>query len=82
MLLRRMKMDGRIKNLILSKGYGFIEGENGQSYFFHRSDLNGNWDYLCKDWADPEIKRIVVYFEPKATDRGPRASNVNLIQGV
>lgn len=34
-------MRGQIKSLIKKKGYGFIQDENGQDMFFHRSDLKG-----------------------------------------
>jgi cold shock CspA family protein len=73
-------MKGIVGNLLAAKQFGFIDAENGQTYFFHREDLNGNWDYLCKDWNDPLIKVINVSFEPKSTPKGPRAANVNLIQ--
>ncbi|WP_296154502.1 cold-shock protein [Ruminococcus sp.] len=29
-------MRGRIKRFIEDKGYGFITGEDGQDYFFHK----------------------------------------------
>ena len=75
-------MKGTISSLLINKNYGFIIGENGQSYFFHREDLNSNWNQLCVDWVDSAIKKIDVSFEAKSTPKGPRAGNVNLIQNV
>ena len=72
-------MKGTVSNILVAKHFGFIHGENGQEYFFHREDLNGNWDYLCADWKD-RTADIVVSFEAKSTPKGPRAANVNLVQ--
>lgn len=72
-------MKGKIVNLLTQKMYGFIESENGQEYFFHKQDLNGDWNELCMDWK-LSTQKINVSFEPKSTPKGPRAENVNLIQ--
>lgn len=72
-------MKGTISNVLADKMYGFIAGENGQEYFFHKQDLNGDWTSLCLDWKMSHGE-INVSFEPKETPRGPRAANVNLIQ--
>jgi len=36
---------GKIEKIVREKGYGFIEGEDGQHYFFHLTDVvNGRWN--------------------------------------
>lgn len=34
---RGLVMKGSIRSLVRDKGYGFIQGEDGQDYFFHKS---------------------------------------------
>jgi cold shock CspA family protein len=74
-------MKGTVANLLTNKYYGFIAAENGQEYFFHKEDLNGDWQQLCQDWKS-DSETIKVSFEPSSTSKGPRARNVNLIQHV
>lgn len=59
---------GRIKNLNREKGFGFIRGDNGQEYFFHRSETRGEFDSLSE--RDP------VQFQPMSSSKGPRAHAV------
>lgn len=33
-------MKGKVRKYITSRGYGFIDGEDGLSYFFHITDTN------------------------------------------
>ena len=42
-------MNGTVSRVIVDKGFGFITGEDGQDYFFHRSDLGGFFDDLAAD---------------------------------
>ena len=61
---------GTIKSLHTSKGFGFIEAEDGQQYFFHRSAVKGaDFDLLLA--GDP------VRFEPGDGDKGPRTNVVH-----
>ena len=61
---------GTIKSLHPTKGFGFIEAEDGQQYFFHRSAVRGRlFDELIA--GDP------VRFEPGLGDKGPRANAVH-----
>jgi cold shock CspA family protein len=34
-------MNGVIKKVVPSRGFGFIAGEDGTDYFFHRDELRG-----------------------------------------
>lgn len=71
-------MTGTVSNLIIAKGFGFIRGENGQEYFFHRDDLKNNWENFCSKWNDPGVAQINVSFEARSTPKGPRADNVRI----
>ena len=63
--------EGTIKKLISNRGFGFIEGENGE-LFFHSSDLeNGNFDSLTEG-------QRVEYNEGQGP-KGPRAENVKVL---
>lgn len=62
-------MQGKVKNVNLEKGYGFIVGENGVEYFFHRSVLKN-----C-GIADLTKNRDVT-FEDEEGEKGPRAADV------
>lgn len=73
---------------IKERGFGFIKvpGE-GKDYFFHRSEFNGYWDDLVRDWT--ENPNIQVEFEPRKEPNGrKRAINVvrvdwpNQVDGV
>ena len=62
-------MNGTIKTLNLAKGYGFILGEDGREYFFHRSAC------LNADFASLEEKDNVTFKAGKGP-KGPRAEDV------
>jgi len=65
---------GAIKSWIPEKGYGFISGEDGKSYFLHKNSFaskNTNLSAI-NDGA-------IVEFEPTATPKGYRAENVSII---
>jgi len=36
-----MTLKGKIKKIELDRGNGFIQGEDGRKFFFHRSHLDG-----------------------------------------
>jgi cold shock CspA family protein len=72
-------MKGIVRNIVIEKYYGFILGENGQEYFFHKDDLNDDWDKMSSDHRTSKNK-LAVTFEPAATPKGPRARNVELTQ--
>lgn len=62
---------GAIKRLVRSRGFGFIEDNEGREYFFHRSAVQGgNYDDLN------EGEQVEFDIEREAGGRGPRANNV------
>ena len=61
---------GTIKKLVSDRGFGFITGEDGKDYFFHRQGLTPSLDF------DRLVGGERVSFDLQASDRGPRAANV------
>ena len=59
---------GTIKKLIAEKGFGFIEGEQGE-LFFHRSAVEGTSMEALR------VGQSVTYEEGRGP-KGPRAQNV------
>lgn len=63
-------MNGVITTFFADKGYGFIQGENNTSYFFHVRDLE-------KDTNQLDISRgYNVSFSPSKGQKGEQAKNV------
>lgn len=63
-------MIGTVKRVVSERGFGFITGEDGQEYFFHRTGLA---DSLSFETLTPKQR---VSFEVQSSDKGPRASQV------
>jgi CspA family cold shock protein len=61
-----MQMNGKVKWFNERKGYGFIEGEDGNDYFVHSDTVKGG------DLYDGDA----VTFDPAEGDRGKKAENV------
>jgi len=62
-------MKGKITRLVADKGFGFIKGEDGTEYFFHRSAVkNAKFEELDEN-ADVE-------FEDGTGPKGPRAEDI------
>jgi cold shock protein len=61
---------GTIKKLVSDRGFGFIAGEDGKEYFFHRSTIEGEFDSLRGG------ERVT--FKLEASPKGPRAADVRL----
>src|SRR6202035_861966 len=38
--------NGTIKRLVMDRGFGFLSGEDGKEYFFHRSSVEGSFEGL------------------------------------
>ena len=39
LVVKTMNMRGTVNNFLAGKGYGFIDGDDGKSYFFHIKDF-------------------------------------------
>ena len=64
-------MYGRVTKFFHDRGFGFILGEDGNTYFVHTSKLYG--EYLDKGYY--------VFFKPYQTDKSDyNAKNVNVIE--
>jgi cold shock CspA family protein len=70
-------MRGTVAEIIIDRGFGFIDGEDGQRYFFHRNALDGT------DFGDLGAGTEVEFgvhagAEGDRPDERPRAVNVRL----
>jgi cold shock CspA family protein len=70
-------MTGFVARVSSNKGFGFIRGDDNKEYFFHRQDFIGIYETLVKDYEAG--RRIYVKFDSIPSDKGPRASNVDLL---
>jgi len=59
---------GTIKKLVMDKGFGFIDGEQGDLFFHHSSVQGGTIE-------DLRVGQTVTYEEGRGP-KGPRAENV------
>ena len=66
-------MKGKISRIIRGRGFGFIDAEDGQEVFFHRSALEGiDFDAL-EEGNDVE-------FDVEEGPKGSKAVKVNLVE--
>jgi cold shock CspA family protein len=63
---------GKVVSYISTKKYGFITGDDGESYFLHFSSL------LDKANEDKLVKGVIVEFDPIPTPKGLTAKKVNV----
>lgn len=72
-------MDNEVRGMVVSyvpnKRYGFIAGDDGESYFLHESKLRNS------SYKDMLIRGASVTFEPKPTKKGLSAVNVQVKPG-
>jgi CspA family cold shock protein len=61
---------GTVKRVISDRGFGFIGGEDGKEYFFHRNEVDSSLDF------DRLAGGESVSFEIEASPKGPRAVKV------
>jgi CspA family cold shock protein len=61
---------GTIKKIVSDRGFGFITGEDGKDYFFHRDALTSSIDFDRLNGGEK------VSFEIEQNPRGARAKNV------
>jgi CspA family cold shock protein len=64
-------MEGTVKWYNFKKGYGFIEGEDGEDYFVHFTAVPKGVSLREND---------KVSFEPTENEKGKQASNVQLLE--
>lgn len=70
---RNFKCFGTVTRYFNDKGYGFIRGENGKSYFIHKSKLKG--EYIERGYY--------VFFRPFSNDRSDyNAKDVTVIEAT
>ena len=65
-------MRGKVVSYISTKKYGFITGDDGESYFLHFSSL------LDKANEKKLLKNVVVEFDPTPTPKGMSAKKVHV----
>lgn len=65
-------MRGEVVSYVSGKRYGFINGSDGESYFFHSSNLMGQ----CNE--SPLTRGAVVEFEPVSTPKGLAAKSISV----
>ena len=63
--------EGTIKKLISNKGFGFIEGENGELFFHNSAVEGGSFDSLTEGQR--------VEYDESEGPKGPRAENVRVL---
>ncbi len=63
---------GTIKKVVSDRGFGFIAGEDGKEYFFHRSSFEGSAAFDSLTGGEK------VTFDIEASPKGPRAARVRV----
>ena len=62
---------GTVKRVISERGFGFIVGEDGKEYFFHRDGLTSSIDF------DRLVGGEKVSFDTESGPKGERAVRVS-----
>ncbi len=66
-------MTGTLTRVVADRGFGFIKGDNGTDYFFHRQEMGGGLDFAHLTSGDRGA------FEEQHGPKGPRAGSVRPI---
>ena len=61
---------GTVKKVVADRGFGFITGEDGKDYFFHRDGLASSLDFDRLGGGER------VQFDVEQSPKGARAKNV------
>ena len=64
------RVTGTVKKVVVERGFGFLTGEDGQEYFFHRSGLESSLSF------ENLIAGQRLSFEVESSDKGPRAKRI------
>jgi CspA family cold shock protein len=67
---------GTVKKVISDRGFGFITGEDGKDYFFHRDGLQASLDF------DRLVGGERVEYDVQQSPKGPRAVGVRALTGA
>lgn len=67
-------MNGTVSNIVIAKGFGFIRGEDGVEYFFHRTACRN-----VKNGIDGLQVGDSVNFESGSSAKGPRAEELRRV---
>jgi CspA family cold shock protein len=69
-------MNGKIKKLVMEKGFGFIQGNDNKDVFFHHSSVSQN------QFDDLVEGQLVEYSidEDGSAQKGPRAASVTPLE--
>lgn len=73
-------MRGVVQRVMREDGYGFIQGEDGQEFFFHRTGLNATGFEELEEGVQVKfsVSGATLGYEPAEQ---PRAVNVRLAPG-
>lgn len=65
-------MNGKVRFFNKNKGFGFIENEKGEDFFFHVS--------FMKNQREQPIEEDQVEFEPSENEKGKIAKNITITE--
>ena len=65
-------LTGNVKKVVSDRGFGFITGDDGHEYFFHRSGVDSTLDF------DRLAGGEHVSFDLEQSEKGPRARAVRM----
>jgi cold shock protein len=65
-------LTGNVKKVVSDRGFGFIAGDDGREYFFHRSGVDSTLDFDRLGGGEH------VNFDLEQSEKGPRARAVRM----